>query len=269
VTPLALYRGRIEHARLRPLRHAFGYRVGFIAVDLAELAACDRDVWYFGYNRRRPLAIRDRDYFEPDDRPIADKLRSRFPDLATGRTVLVTTPSGIAGSFNPLSMYLCHDGDGRLSDAVAEVANTFGERIAYRLALTSDGRGGFHATTDKQLFVSPFHGVQGEYRFHLTDPGERFALTLRLIVAGEAVIHASWSGRRVREGLLAAGFASTAGLLAPLRIAHQGLMLRIRGLRPVMKPRPPASTHRSTARRWPEGASGGAGRGAASQGPDA
>ena len=70
-----IYTGRIMHARAKPVRHKFSYPVYFYRFDLEELDRIDREVLFFGHNRVRPVALHDRDYLEPGDGALKDKLR--------------------------------------------------------------------------------------------------------------------------------------------------------------------------------------------------
>ena len=56
-----LYHGYVSHTRLRPVEHAFRYPVFFFGLDLTELTTLPLTSRLFGYNRRRPLALHDRD----------------------------------------------------------------------------------------------------------------------------------------------------------------------------------------------------------------
>ncbi len=61
--------------------------------------------------------------------------------------------------FNPLSMYWCHDARGVLRYVIAEVHNTYGGRHAYLLPPSEDRP----AMVPKELYASPFNGVDGHY----------------------------------------------------------------------------------------------------------
>ena len=72
-----LYRGHVEHRRLHPTRHQLKYDLYVYALDLASLDRLDRHLPLFGYNRRRPVSLRDGDYLDGSDRPIRQKLLDR------------------------------------------------------------------------------------------------------------------------------------------------------------------------------------------------
>ena len=85
-------------------------------------------------------------------------------DLTTpagrGRILMAAHPRAFGHCFNPISVFWCFDGDGRPAGTVVEVHNTYGDRHAYLVHPDAQGR----ARTDKQMYVSPFHGVDGTLR---------------------------------------------------------------------------------------------------------
>jgi DUF1365 family protein len=77
------------------------------------------------------------------------------------------------------------------------VHNTYGDRHAYLVHPDEQGR----ARTDKAMYVSPFHGVDGTYEIAVPVPTDRLhiAVTLRGHTAGataEAPFSASLTGTR-------------------------------------------------------------------------
>ena len=70
--------------------------------------------------------------------------------------------------FNPISLYYCFDPTGeQVEKVLAEVTNTpWGERHTYTLDALD-------ATVCKRFHVSPFLGMDAEYRIRMTQPGEQ------------------------------------------------------------------------------------------------
>lgn len=242
-----LYRGTIRHVRTKPVRHEFVYPAAFVAVDLETLASGAAPK--LGYNRRRGMWIDDRDYLDPDARPIADKLRARFEGYEPSRVVMLTTPRGLLRAFNPLTCYFGCDGAGAVTGLAAEVANTYRERFIYTPAVQARGEGRFTAETSKEMYVSPFHGIKGVYRFSGELSPGRAEVSVSLVVEEETVIFAQvkGEGRPLKDAGLAdlAAIVATGALALP-RIAAQALRLRAKGLRPVMKPHaPPGAVRRA------------------------
>jgi DUF1365 family protein len=243
-----VYVGSIAHHRAAVRPHGFRSPAFLIGIDLAELPAVNRRFRWLGHNRIRPLAIWDRDYLGGGSAPLRTRLARWLPGLDdagnTERVVLVTTPRVLHYAFNPISVFYCIGRDGGLTRALAEVHSTYGEAHVYPLP-------GAAATVAKELFVSPFFGVDGDYAFELRAPDERLALTIRLCHAGRTSLAATLEarGRPLSDAALLAGLVRrplTAALAYP-RIVWQGLVLRYRrGLTPRM--RPPALGERTVVR---------------------
>jgi DUF1365 family protein len=246
---LTLFRGAVVHRRLRPLAHRFAYPAAFIAVALPTLEACARGSLMFGYNRLALSSIRDRDYLERGSLCLREKLARRMPHADPERTVLVTMPRTLLPAFNPLSLYLARDAGGALVRVGAEVANTFHERWFYDLAVRREGPTRYAAEAAKVLYVSPFLGTNGTYRFHFDVSETRLHARIELRIDGAPAIRVALSGsaRPFPSSIFSPALWALAasGALALPRIALQALRLRARGLRTVMKPHPPRQALRS------------------------
>jgi DUF1365 family protein len=170
----ALYDATVAHVRRIDPPHAFAHRVYLWRVDLDDLP---RLPWWL-----RPFAGFDRrDHFvAADPRGIREKLDAwlaeRGVDLRGGRVVMLAAARVLGYVFNPISVYWCHDPDGRLACVVAEVHNTYGGRHAYLLHPDDAGR----ARAAKEFYVSPFQEMAGEYRMRLPRPEALLDLTVAL-----------------------------------------------------------------------------------------
>ena len=67
-TAAALYFGDVMHARLKPMRHRFSYRVMSLLIDLDRLDAADRQSRLFGVNRPALYAFNEADHGRATDR---------------------------------------------------------------------------------------------------------------------------------------------------------------------------------------------------------
>jgi len=163
----ALYRGSVMHARTDELaRRTFRYPVYVASIDLAELAALDRELRLFSYRGRNLFALDDRDY-----ESAAHGLPAAVADLLAGNgiapphTTRLVTNLRVAGYvFNPVSFFLGYDAAGALETAIAEVNNTYGGRRRYVLGPAQrlpGPRFGFRHV--RELFVSPF--LHGDYSY--------------------------------------------------------------------------------------------------------
>jgi uncharacterized protein len=178
-----LYRGRVMHHRIAPIRHRFVYRVFSLLVDIDRLAALDRRLRLFGHNRRNLVSFYDRDHGARDGSPLRPWVLAQLAhaglDFAFGRILLFCFPRVWGYVFNPISIYFCYDPLGQLRAIVCEVKNTFGGQHAYVLPVdrAAPGAPSRHGTA-KEFYVSPFIEMAARYQFRVTPPGERVAIMI-------------------------------------------------------------------------------------------
>lgn len=195
-----LYRGRVMHHRLRPVRHRFTYRVFSLYLDLDELPALDRRLRLFSVERRNLVSFRNADHGPRDGSPlkpwVLDRLAAEGIRLEQPRIMLLCFPRVLGFVFNPLSVYVCYDGPS-LAALLYEVKNTFGEQhtYAFRARLDERGRLAAHGCA-KSFHVSPFIGMATRYRFRVDEPGERLALVIEETEQASLLLVASHVGRR-------------------------------------------------------------------------
>ena len=106
---------------------------------------------------------------------------------------------------------------------VVEVHNTYGDRHAYLVHPDEQGR----ARTEKQMYVSPFHGTDGYYEIAVPRPGDRLHVTVTLHSDDGAVFTASLDGERTAASPLR---SAPAALRGALLIRAHGLWLWARRL---------------------------------------
>lgn len=242
--------GKVMHARLDPKRHAFAYPLFFLSLDPDELTELDRASRLFGYNRLRPLAIHDRDFLEPGERPLGDKARDAFAAAGLPRPAriqLVTCPRYLGYLFNPVSFYYGLDEHGDVLGALAEVNNTFGERTLYPLTRPEPAASPYlvHFSAAKNFHVSPFNDLEGVYQFDFAPPGDRIDVRVDLEKQGRIVFKSRWYGEgsplTTAAILRAMARLPFAGLLTMARIHWEAAKLYF-GKRLAFHPKPvPAS----------------------------
>jgi DUF1365 family protein len=231
VTPLtsALYTGTLMHARRTPRRNVFRYPISLWLLDLDELAELERRLALFSYNRRNVVSLRDRDHFD-GVAPVKQAVLDLVDDPTVERVLVLTHPRVLGYVFNPVSFYWCYRGDGSLACMVAELNNTFGERLPEVLrgpALRYEHR--------KRLHVSPFFGLDQSYEYAFSEPGEE--VWARIHVRGDdgarpltAVLH----GHRHELGNASVARVLARYPLQPLqvtaRIHLQALRLALKGV---------------------------------------
>ena len=134
LTP-GIYRTTITHTRRAPVHHSFEYRSYSWYVDIDDLPRLPR--WLRPFARFHAV-----DHFSGNSRgSLRERLGSFFADhglpAPEGRVTALLQARVLGHVFNPLSVFWCHDRNGRLSHVIAEVHNTYGERHIPRAKSTS------------------------------------------------------------------------------------------------------------------------------------
>lgn len=186
----ALYLGRVMHQRLRPRRHRLGYRVYSLLLDIDRVPALAARSRIFSLGRFNLFSLHWRDYGAGDAQGPRAHVEQQLQaaGLPTGgRIRLLTMPRILGYAFNPLSVYFCDAPTGGLQAILYEVNNTFGQRHSYLLPVAADHAGVIEQRCDKQLYVSPFLGLDMHYRFRIRPPEENASADSPLTVGVDAV----------------------------------------------------------------------------------
>ncbi len=237
---------RVGHARLRPKRNHFRYRVPYLAVP--ESACAEAACTVLSIGRANLFAVRLTDYGGEGVhgfawvRRILAQWNAREAD---GEIVLITMPRVLGFAFNPVSFWLCHDRAGALRVVVGEVNNTFGERHFY-VCRHGDGRAiEPHDTivAQKVFHVSPFMKVEGHYAFAFSYDARSFGVRIDLHDADGLILVTSMAGRPVPATswrLMRSLIADPLMMFKALALIHyQALRLWAKGVRHFAKPPPP------------------------------
>lgn len=242
-----LYKGSVIHTRLKPVKHRLRYPVFYLLLDVDDPAD---NLRLLSHNRANLMSFRDRDHGPGVDAPLkpwlTQLLRTHGIHTPIGKAMVLTLPRILGYVFNPLSVYFCHDAEGRLFAIAYEVNNTFGERHTYVVA-TPTAEQARHHQTEKRLYVSPFNDVSGSYRFDITPPGDTVRINIHhrdeegplLFAALDATRQPLTDGALVRN-LMALPLLTVRIIFA---IHWQAWKLWRKGLRikprPISGPRPP------------------------------
>ena len=187
-----IYSGTLVHSRREPVRNVFRYPLAFFVLDLDELPELDRRLRLFSVNRRNAVTLRDRDHFD-GARPVKDAVIHFCAERGVEVTrVLMLAQLRVAGYvFNPVTFYWCYAADGSLAGVVAELNNTFGERLPELL------RGpDLRYEHDKHLHVSPFFGLDQSYQYAFSEPGEEVWARIHVREDGRSPLTAVLHGTR-------------------------------------------------------------------------
>ena len=171
-----IYCGHVHHERLRPKQHSLRYSVFSMLINVDDLEDVSRRSWLFGYNRWAPFSIYDKDFGRRDGAPIAGYAREMLAEAGIAAETLsislLAYPRVMGYAFNPLSVYYCAGEDNDLCAMIYEVTNTFGERQCYVVRAGALQNGVYSHRCAKQMYVSPFAPLKGQYGFRITSPSE-------------------------------------------------------------------------------------------------
>lgn len=186
--------GLVGHRRLRVRDYAFTHRVWYIALDLDEGAEVDAGSRLLSVTRGGVLQLRTRDHIGRAEGTLAEGVRAHLVergfDPGGWRITLIAYPRVLGYVFNPVSFYLCHDADGVLRHAIAEVHNTHGEREVYDFAPEEPAARVFTSTARKRFYVSPFIGSDARYRIRIVEDGDQLAISLYETEGGAPALEA-------------------------------------------------------------------------------
>jgi uncharacterized protein len=197
-----LYFGEVMHARLKPMRHRFNYRVMSLLIDLDQLEAADRQSRLFGVNRPALYSFSEADHGDRDGSSLLRYAQSRAEehgiDLTGGRVLLLCYPRLLGYTFNPLSVYFCYRASGELALMIYEVRNTIGDIHPYILPVRPDeiGDAGVRQQQDKLFYVSPFIEMAMRYHFRVSPPTDCVKLRILETDREGPLLAATFNGRR-------------------------------------------------------------------------
>ena len=184
-----VYRGTVRHARREPRANEFEYRLYMLYMDLDELPWLFEKPWLWSFERKNVFSFRRRDYLGDPQQPLADCVRDvveqRLGRRPRGPVRMLTQVRSFGYVFNPVTFYYCFGVDDELEAVVAEITNTpWGER--HRYVLRAEG-GMARAKFAKEFHVSPFMGMDHEYEWTFSAPGDELRVGMANRNDGERV----------------------------------------------------------------------------------
>jgi len=202
----AIYTGSVRHRRFSPRNHRFSYRVFMMYLDLDEIDdVCNQSPWWSSQSFwRAPFRLarfKRSDYFGEADQPLKQQVLAAVNQglgLALDGSVRLLTNCRYYGFIiNPISIYYCYDNQQQLQAMLLEVTNTpWRERHAYLLRC-DPARSSQRISFDKQMHVSPFHGMALAYDWRSNTPNQRLAVHMENITGeGNVIFDATLSLRR-------------------------------------------------------------------------
>lgn len=240
-----LYRGRVNHARLRPRAHRLAYRIFMLRLDLDDLDGEVAGVRWLSHNRLNLLSIYDRDHGDGSDAPLAHQVRAVLDRAGLAHAGVkieaLLMPRILGRGFNPLTIYFCRDKTAKIAAILYEVHNTFGERHSYMIAAGAAGDA-VSQQAAKTFHVSPFMDMDLDYRFDIAPPGETVAVRIGVSDPSGLLLTASFVGQGeplTDAGLLRAWLGHPWQTLGVLAAIHwEALKIFAKGI--GYRRRPPA-----------------------------
>jgi DUF1365 family protein len=187
------------HRRLRPRRHEFRYRAFWLLLDLDELAALSSHLRLFSHNLPNLFSLYDTDHGDGTVTTlrlqIERQLAGASVDIKSGAIKLLCMPRTFGYSFNPLSVYFCHDENGELAALIYQVHNTFGERHSYVIPVQRNADA-VDQHCEKCFYVSPFMEMELQYKFWAKLPDEDVTIAIHAQDRHGIVFAAALAGSR-------------------------------------------------------------------------
>jgi DUF1365 family protein len=182
-----IYTGTVGHRRFRPREHRFTYGLFMAWLDIDRIPELMAKSRWSSYNRFNWASYYERDHFGDP----AISLRERLAEdankhgvkLPNGKIFLLTHLRYLGYCFNPISLYFCYDPVGGLDTVLAEVNSTFGESSNYWLSPKNrqPAQNTLRYRAPKNMHVSPFMGMDLDYEFVLSKPGEKMLAHMNVI----------------------------------------------------------------------------------------
>jgi len=188
-----IYEGWVRHRRERPSPHEFLYRLYMMYLDLAEVGEVFRDRWLWSADAPNVAWFKRSDHFGDPGEDLSDSVRAlvkeRLGREPSGPICLLTHLRYFGYCMNPVSFYYCWRADvDELDAVVAEVHNTpWGETHCYVLDAARATQHEFR----KDFHVSPFMGMDQQYRWRLPAPGRTLTVHMQNFEGRRRVFNAS------------------------------------------------------------------------------
>jgi DUF1365 family protein len=173
-------------------------------LDLDELPRALSGSRLWAVERAAPASFRRKDYLGDPSQPLGDAVRTlveqRIGVRPGGPIRMLTHVRYLGYVFNPVTFYYCLDRSGSCTEAIiAEITNTpWGEVHCYVLDAREPGQAGATRLFElrKEFHISPFMGMELNYRWRFTDPGLRLHVHMENADADGRLFDASLSMAR-------------------------------------------------------------------------
>ena len=197
MTGASLFVGDVAHQRLRPKFHKLNYKIFWLCLPLGESDAPRTRL--LSRERFNLFSFYQKDYGPAGEGPLLDRIQrllTRHAKPKAARILCFSMPRILGYVFNPITLFLCRDTEGKLTTVIYEVTNTFRERHHYVLDVTPGTEGHVQQACRKALYVSPFLDMNLSYRFFLKALDERLFLAIQDRDAEGVILSATFAAER-------------------------------------------------------------------------
>lgn len=228
----ALYHGQVDHARFTPIKHRFTYDITLFWIKLSEVEELTKKVRFFSSKKIAWVRFKPSDYLDGDNAPLQDRVLNKMSALAgeelKGNIYMLGQMRTLGLYFSPVNFYfLQQEAQTEFSHMLAEVSNTpWDEKHCYLVDMNDQ------TDNDKAFHVSPFNPIDMQYRWRVTQPNEKFAMSLSCIKgqkhfeAGLALVKQPLTTETLKAALIKVPSFTIKSLLG---IYWQALKLFIKG----------------------------------------
>lgn len=237
----------VFHGRKGKIDNRFTYRADYVLCPIGEKAP--RPVSGLAFNKLGLWALHDRDFGTGCKSLHAHTQHlikvCNIPSFAHHSVSLLTMPSLLGYSFNPISFWLFLDERQQLRACVAEVTNVGRDRHSYLCKIDDfvPIKPANKIVTSKRLHVSPFQNLDGEYTFQFDLNASYFNAKIKYVSPTEDGMTASLSGALSplsTRDLFISAVRYPFGALRVMALIHwQALKLKIKGAEFRSRPLPP------------------------------
>ena len=236
-----LYFGEVCHERLVPKKHFFRYRLFMTHLFLDELEEVFSNRLFWSINRPNLASFQRKDYHGEEGKSLEESVREtmakQLGEELQGRISILTHLRYFGHCFNPVTFYYCWDQD--LKEPIAlmtEITNTPWNETHPQSFIWNRGKMGDACSTHnfrKEFHVSPFIGMDVDYEWKFTAPGENLHVEMinrendKVSFSAKLELHKKpISTRNLSWALLRFPFIT---LQVFIGIYWQALLLRIKG----------------------------------------
>jgi DUF1365 family protein len=181
--------GWVRHRRFAPKSHSLKYPVFMWYIDLDEIEQITQTSKLFSMESWNWISYRRSDFYGPTDQPlknaVIDKMTENDASLSSQitRICMLTNLRTLGFIMNPVTFYYAFDSQNNLIAIMPEITNTpWNETYQYVLSGDKSGkgippksitRGRYRYQLNKEFHISPFHPMNTQYDWRLSDPTQK------------------------------------------------------------------------------------------------